>query len=651
MKAFTSYSILIASLAFSLTVPSLLAENLPSPTEYRVVEQGAHHNVWQRETFEQTPDGNVVTKTNQYTELATGLNYQDAKGQWQPAQDEITVLPDGTAAAVRGQHKAYFPGDIYEGTIRLITPDGQVMQSQPSVLSYSDGNNTALIGILTNSTGYLAASNQVIYPNAFSGINADLRYTYTKAGFEQDVILHEQPPLPASLGLNPETTRIQVLTEFLSAPTPKITQRKLPTRRGQSADDEELTFGDMTMVPGKAFSLGHDTKQARVRKSWVKLQGRQFLLEEVPTAEVETDLESLPVPAQQTRLKRPQPALAKELVLPSAHLVEAKPHGKGIQLALADHPASGLVLDYNTVNPSLTNFTFQGDQTYYVSGAVNLYGTTTFEGGTVLKYPTNSSVQVTVQTGGILCKTKSYSPAVFTSKNDNSVGQTVSGSSGSPAMGSALYLYITTDTYTNLHDLRFAYAGSAISSYYLTENIRNSVFLKCSRAVTVLYDDLLLFNVLFAGCSYAIDPIYSGTIIEENVTTDGSSMDGTTTTLCLTNCVFTVDFGGAGTLNASDNVMTYDPHEDGFSVVSLPYFQSAGGGNYYLTNNSALRNIGTTNIDADLLVDLANKTTYPPIGYSNVVFSSATTFSPQAQRDGDGLVDLGYHYDPLDYLF
>ena len=69
-------------------------------------------------------------------------------------------------------------------------------------------------------------SNQVIYPDAFTDFKADLRYTYTKAGFEQDIILREQPPTPESFGLDPETTRLQVLTEFFNPPQPEVHSRR-----------------------------------------------------------------------------------------------------------------------------------------------------------------------------------------------------------------------------------------------------------------------------------------------------------------------------------------------------------------------------------------------------------------------------------------
>ena len=53
-----------------------------------------------------------------------------------------------------------------------------------------------------------------------------------------------------------------------------------------------------------------------------------------------------------------------------------------------------------------------------------------------------------------------------------------------------------------------------------------------------------------------------------------------------------------------------------------------------------------------LLASLRQKTTYPPVSFTNVNFSSTIEFSPQASRDTNLLyVDLGYHYEPLDYVF
>src|SRR4029077_5809379 len=86
--------------------------------------------------------------------------------------------------------------------------------------------------------------------------------------------------------------------------------------------------------------------------------------------------------------------------------------------------------DYSTVNSSQTNFTFAGDTTYYLSGNVTLYGTnSTFEGGTVLKYASN--VTLTVSTP-VTWLGAGYRPVVMISENDDSVGDRISGSTGSP---------------------------------------------------------------------------------------------------------------------------------------------------------------------------------------------------------------------------
>jgi len=245
--------------------------NVPPPTDYQIVQQDGNSRVWQREIYEQEPNGQIVARPHKFTELATGLNYKDSSGQWQPSKEEIDLQPDGTLAAIQGQHQVYFPGNIYGGEIKLIQPNGVQLHSCPVGLSYDDGSNTMLIAVLTNSIGQLVGSNQVIYTNAFAGLDADIIYSYTRSGLEQDIVLREQPPTPASLNLSPETTRLQVLTEFFDPPQPRQTTRTLPAQAGLALTDDTLDFGTMQMVPGKAFKLGEDSSSARVGKSWVTL--------------------------------------------------------------------------------------------------------------------------------------------------------------------------------------------------------------------------------------------------------------------------------------------------------------------------------------------------------------------------------------------
>jgi hypothetical protein len=387
---------------------------------YQIGQQGANQRNWLK--IVQTTDlqGRTVLHTNlAYVEMASGLNHL-VNGRYVPSKAEIDIQPDGTAAATNGQCQVFFPSDIYNGRIKLVMPGGsQELVSQPVGLSLDDGNNTILIAVLTNSIGELVSSNQVVYKNAFSGINADLRYTYTLSGLEQDVILHEQPPAPAALNLNAASAKIQVLTEFFNGPQPQITRAKVRTEAGDLTDDT-LNFGPIQMARGKAFLLGTNLPSARVLKKWVQIQGRTFLMEEVPLKEMQKQLEHLPRMAASRALDAPLKTMAQNWVLPPAHPVEEASTAQPIQIAMAAMPSQGLVLDYKTVNASYSTYDFQGDKTYYVSG--NSYiNNATVEGGAVVKFPSGVSLMIS---GIMTCKTGPYDMACFTSVNDDSVGET-----------------------------------------------------------------------------------------------------------------------------------------------------------------------------------------------------------------------------------
>ena len=165
-------SILIGA-GFPLALPTAATgqtatQNAPSPTSYAVTESGANYRVWEKTTFE-----HGTNRVHKYTELATGLNFLK-KNQWTPSKEEIDILPQGGAEAIQGQHQVYFPGNINTGVIKVVTPDGKPLQSRPLAIFYDDGSNTVALAVLTNSVGVLVGSNQVIYPDAFSGLKADI---------------------------------------------------------------------------------------------------------------------------------------------------------------------------------------------------------------------------------------------------------------------------------------------------------------------------------------------------------------------------------------------------------------------------------------------------------------------------------------------
>src|SRR5262249_38324882 len=95
----------------------------PKDTPNTVISRDANSRVWERTTYEQGPSGAVIPRVHRYTELATGLHYLK-NGEWLESKEEVTVSPHGGGEAVQGQHQVYFPYDIYDGFVELVTPDG-----------------------------------------------------------------------------------------------------------------------------------------------------------------------------------------------------------------------------------------------------------------------------------------------------------------------------------------------------------------------------------------------------------------------------------------------------------------------------------------------------------------------------------------------
>ena len=291
----------------TLLLPALLLAVVTTPnfsraqgSGYSVTERGADYQVWQKTTVE-----HGTNRIHRYVELAAGMNFTNASGQLVPSREQITLLPQGGAVAVRGQHQVYFPADIFNGVIDLITPDGRELRSRPLGVSYDDGTNTVFIATLTNSVGWLTSSNQVTYPNAFSGLKADLVCTYRKSGFECDLVFRQSPPKPAQFGLSNARSTVQLVTEFFNTTDPQQIPAQSDAKFG--LQDSTLQFGRMTMTQGKAFAVGGGGQtnllgrlkagMTSVYKRWIHAGGRTFLIEEVPLVRLTNDLAALPLTA------------------------------------------------------------------------------------------------------------------------------------------------------------------------------------------------------------------------------------------------------------------------------------------------------------------------------------------------------------------
>jgi hypothetical protein len=617
---------------------------------YSVVSRRPYSSVWERVSTATNSDGEIFQITNSYNEIAVGLNKQAGDGTWIPASNQIQIQPDGGAAANGAQHTAYFPGSLYNDAFSVTTPDGKTLTSRPLGLSYFDGERSILIAELTNGPvgQMLPSGNQIIYTNICTDIRLDLLSSYKLSGFESDLIIREQLPDPIECGFSdPSRVRLQWLTEFFDPPTPDIT----PNALADGSIDQVLHFGTFKMLPGKGFMIGTDTSdrnRVRVTKQWTILQGRTFLIEEIPLSSIAPQLSELPVRTASitARSGRRTSRLLASGSLPPIRPIKHAP--QKLLLASADYlKQPGFWADYD-LSGSVTNFIFQMGTTYYVSSAsaVNLYGTTTIEGGSIIKF-TNSPTTELALLGPLVASTGPYRMAVLTSRNDDSYGTTISGSTGAPTNDSGA-IYISSEipgspSYTNSYRyLRFAYAGTGLK---LLDNSKSDIwhcqFVNCGIAMSWCDDCTGAFygihNGLFSKCG-VLNGYGGGGFQGEHITADGGSL-GCVGCGAFTNSILT------GVTNLGSACLDHSVS----SSSSAGFFQSAGAANYYLVDNSTNRNAGTTNINSAVLSDLKQKTTYPPFVCSNVTWTASTTLTPQAQRDTDA-PDLGYHYAPIDFI-
>jgi hypothetical protein len=201
-----------------LVVPSLRADKpstLSSAQYDQSAENGPHH-AWRTHTVTATNElGQVVPVAQRYVEVQVGMHYME-DGQWKPTEERIEIFERG-AVARQGPHKAIFSPNLNtRGSVDLEMPDGQRLRSKVIGLSYYDAacGKSVLVAELKDCQGELLPPNRILYPDAFTTLRANVVYTYTKAGLEQDVVILEPPPSPESFGLDPESARLEVLTEM-----------------------------------------------------------------------------------------------------------------------------------------------------------------------------------------------------------------------------------------------------------------------------------------------------------------------------------------------------------------------------------------------------------------------------------------------------
>jgi hypothetical protein len=612
---------------------------------YSVVARAANSRIWGALTSYTNQAGMVITSTNaSHTEVAANLCVQNANGVWSDSDGSLAIVADG-ASSRNSPLVVHFAGHANAQGVNLTAPDGKVFVSKVYGISYYDPTlqTNVLIASLRSSQGQLVGNNHIVYQNAFTGLNADLWYTYSTSGLDQDIVIHDSPPSPDAYGLS-DAARLQVWTEWFDPPEP----RKITAEDDGIEHDAYLDFGNMVMGPGAAlFTQGQadpvPVESGAIYKHWQQIGGRQWLIEEIRYSLIAHLLQTLPLHASAAKPGRSlyEDIASSPPLRPKTGMADKD---APVQVAKSFPRQPGLVLDYNIVS-TINNYVFQDDTTYYLSTNVTLGGTNTiFEGGTVIKFASNVTMTVNSPVtwlGG------SFRPVCMTAKDDNTMGDTISGSTGSPGTKyyAATALNYNASMASNsliLNHLRVLNAQTAVAINGWSNHVVSHVqMVNCGNGLAATNTTFSFWNALM----YKVMTNFTGsgsTGDVEHLTVDTANWLNNGQTLNLTNCLL-VAVTNAGSFTSN----TVDSASSGSGI-----FQTVGDGSHYLVTNSSYLNAGTTSINPTLAAALAQMTTFPPVVYSNTTITTTSTLGIQAPRDSETPgPTLGYHIDPLDYVF
>jgi hypothetical protein len=685
---------------------------LPGPAELaertakarpQLPDRGLNHEKRQWVEQEIQPDGTTNVVTHEYVAMAPGLNFTNATGQLEAAVPEF-VERKGYAVAERLQFQVRIAGSLNTaGGIQVTQSDGKVLRSHVAGLRYVDSatGKGVMLSEIQDSQAVILTTNQVIYPDAFERIKASIRYTVTVQGLEQDILLHEKPPGPEEFGLDPATTRLQVLTEFVDRPEPKVDSAPArgrlrgegaepeaalrgaaaPAVRPETADDVDLDFGAMRIGEGRAFSAD-GTDALPIRKEWQRLEGRDFLIENLEVQAAAPALERLAPPkgAFRSAPRRPGQPREREVAQRAENLVPAvrtqsktqAAVGRPSRALLAQLAQPMFVLDYvQLVATTYPDFTFAGNVTYLIQGIVALTGHAVFEGGTVLKYPRsdwsgggpNGAYNWVEVRGTSEFQTSAYRPAIFTAVDDHTVGEKIGNNpiayltDPNTRYGPHTLYFVGGSGPANIRHVRIQHMWyGVVCANWRDDNVLSHAQFRVVGPVYVsdAPTRLRVLNCLVEGGNYGLEALAGGRVTAEHLTVwapyrrlrnevaGNNPANAPAENVTLRNCLF-VSVGDPGHAPAFADL--------GGNVTGAPgmaEFQAAAGGKFYLRAGSPHRNAGNPGIDPDLRADFADFTTDPPVALSGAL-ANGSVLRPTVVRDTD-VPDIGYHYPALDYV-
>ena len=295
--------------------------------------------------------------------------------------------------------------------------------------------------------------------------------------------------------------------------------------------------------------------------------------------------------------------------------------------------------------------TWVGGETYYISSRVHVRGTLTIEPGAIIKFNDLGSINgIWVEYGGtVIAQGTPDKYIVFTSENDNTIGETIPGSSGAPARGNwgtGLFILETASPNTVVEYCIMKYGGRGIAVVRVDMNnpIRHNIIQEQNSFCVMFYDGASgeLFNNLLVNGREGSVAGRNAEVILRNNTLDGGTYgvyfwhgywvsDPNVITLfdnIISNC-------GTGIVKSDIQTSNYNAYyNNGVDVSGF----TKGPNSVDLTENPYVgTGIDGWRIEQDVAVVDG--------GSQSAVSAGLDAFSTSLDLSRDtGPVDIGYHY-------
>lgn len=611
--------------------------------------------------------GNGKPVKSSYVELASGLHYNagtPGSPRFEDADPTLRPAKHG-AEALALAHKVRFAARLAldRPTIQHWAENNLPLLSSPGLIVYRDlRTDRSVILAHVKPSALTFRGNTAVYPEAFDGIHADIRYTVRRESLEQDVLLYSKPPPPSAFGLNGDSTVLAVLTRLFHLEDHAGIDRSIADESGRSilkgtgnglkGLKTSPTAGpiifESNRIPALRFARSYfasedDSPNNRetVRKRLVTIQGKHFLSEEIPAAKVFAS--SLPFSGAVDSRVAARPFENLE-VAPDSN----DPAAPTDRLAHADiaRGKTPLVLDYIAVAGGVIaqDFVFKSGQTYLISGPTVMTGKVSIEGGTVIKFA-EPETGAHLELADAVFATTSSSWAIFTSKHDDSVGDIINGSTGNPASAN-FYANALTLAKGSVRFAQFRYASSAIDFRGQGPlSLRDSAFFAVGAPLLAVADTgpmtVDLQNLLV---------VYStqGPIFIDNGNRALSVTASNLTVSQLTGPAFDARLTASGSsLKVTDSLFA---NVRGTKVFSGTQPRTEDYNAFYSTpqTGSGIRDrvLSTDPLLTDLFLDQAS----PLINSGSRLASEAGLYhystDPERTVEGVSQVDIGYHWPP-----